>query len=47
VFAHVTAGMDVIDRIAAVQVGGGKGPFPDFEPTAPVVIQKVTIGDAP
>jgi len=47
VFAHVTAGMDVVDKIASVQVGGGKGPFPDFEPTAPVVIQKVTISEAP
>jgi len=46
VFAHVTAGMDVVDKIAQVTVGGGKGPFPDQQPATPVVIQKVTISEA-
>lgn len=45
VFGHVVAGMDVVDRIAAVERGNGKGPFPDSEPVTPVVIEKVTISD--
>jgi len=50
VFGHVSAGMDVVDAIAAVPVSGGKGPFPANEPVTPVVIRKVTIAtvaDAP
>jgi cyclophilin family peptidyl-prolyl cis-trans isomerase len=47
VFGHVTQGMDVVDAIAAVPVGGGKGPFPDKEPVKPVVIKKVTIATVP
>jgi len=47
VFGHVTAGMDVVDKIAAVSLGGGKGPFPDAEPATPVTIIKVTISDTP
>ncbi|MDE2164257.1 MAG: peptidylprolyl isomerase [Alphaproteobacteria bacterium] len=46
VFGHVVQGMDVADKIAAVPVGGGKGPFPDQQPVTPVVIEKVTIGEA-
>jgi cyclophilin family peptidyl-prolyl cis-trans isomerase len=47
VFGHVGEGMDVVDAIAAVAVGGGKGPFPEFEPVTPVVILKVTIEETP
>jgi len=46
VFGHVIGGMDVVDKIAAVATGKGKGPFPDAEPVTPVVIEKVTIMDA-
>lgn len=45
VFGHVTAGMDVADKIAAVQTGGGKGPFPDAQPVTAVVIEKVIVSD--
>jgi cyclophilin family peptidyl-prolyl cis-trans isomerase len=45
VFGHVTAGMDVVDKIAALPTGGGKGPFPDAEPVTPVVIVKVTVSE--
>jgi cyclophilin family peptidyl-prolyl cis-trans isomerase len=47
VFGHVTSGMDVVDAIAAVPLGGGKGPFPANDPLKPVIIRKVTIGEAP
>jgi peptidyl-prolyl cis-trans isomerase A (cyclophilin A)/peptidyl-prolyl cis-trans isomerase B (cyclophilin B) len=43
VFGKVIDGMDVVDRIAASVLNGGKGPFPDASPAFPVVIQKVTI----
>jgi cyclophilin family peptidyl-prolyl cis-trans isomerase len=43
VFGHVTKGMDVVDKIAAVPLDGGVGPFPDAAPATPVVIEKVTI----
>ncbi len=46
VFGHVVQGMDVADKIAAAPAGGGKGPFPDAQPVTPVVIEKVTIGEA-
>ena len=46
VFAHVTAGMDVVDKIASVPLNGGVGPFPDADPATAVVIEKVTITDA-
>lgn len=47
VFGHVTAGMEVVDAIAHVPLDGKKGPFPDNYPKTPVVIKKVTIGEAP
>ncbi|HEY1837995.1 MAG TPA: peptidylprolyl isomerase [Rhizomicrobium sp.] len=43
VFGHVVSGMDVVDQIAQVPLGG-KGPFaPDATPLQPVTITKVTI----
>ncbi len=47
VFGHVTSGMEVVDAIAAAPLGGGKGPFPANDPKKPVIIKKVTIGEAP
>jgi cyclophilin family peptidyl-prolyl cis-trans isomerase len=47
VFGHVTAGMDVVDAIAHVPLGGGRGSFPDNDPKKSVIIKKVTIGEAP
>jgi len=44
VFGEVTSGMDVVDKIAALPLGG-KGPFAGAAPITPVVIQKVTIAD--
>ncbi len=44
VFGAVIGGMDVVDAIAKVALGGGKGPFPDAMPKTPVKIVKVTIG---
>ena len=45
VFGSVTAGLDVVDRIAATPLTGGKGPFPDAAPATPVVIEKVTVSE--
>jgi cyclophilin family peptidyl-prolyl cis-trans isomerase len=42
-FGHVVEGMDVVDRIAAVPLAGGRGPFPDAAPQMPVIIVKVMI----
>jgi peptidyl-prolyl cis-trans isomerase A (cyclophilin A) len=47
VFGRVIAGMDVVDKIAATPLAGGKGPFPDAAPATAVVIVKVTISEAP
>jgi cyclophilin family peptidyl-prolyl cis-trans isomerase len=44
-FGKVTEGMDVVDAISKVQLGGGIGPFGDAAPAMPVVIQKVTISN--
>jgi len=44
VFGKVTEGMDVVDAIARVQLGGGKGPFPpDASPLLPVTINKAVV----
>jgi cyclophilin family peptidyl-prolyl cis-trans isomerase len=47
VFGMVTGGLDVVDAIGTTPTHGGKGPFPDAAPVTPVVIQKVTITNAP
>ncbi|HEY1632561.1 MAG TPA: peptidylprolyl isomerase [Rhizomicrobium sp.] len=44
VFGKVTGGQDVVDKIAASVLNGGKGPFPDAAPAFPVTIHKVTVG---
>ena len=43
VFGHIVEGIDVLDRIAAVPLMGGIGPFPDAAPAMPVTIVRVTI----
>jgi len=45
VFGHVTAGMNVVDKIAATPLAGGKGPFPEAAPATPVTITKVTVSE--
>src|SRR5258706_8766584 len=40
-FGHVAAGMDVVDAIAALPLGG-VGPFPGAAPLTPAVIQKAS-----
>jgi cyclophilin family peptidyl-prolyl cis-trans isomerase len=46
VFGHVTGGMDVVDKVAAVPLGGTVGPFPpEASPLEPVTITKVTVTD--
>jgi len=42
VFAKVVAGMDVVDRIAAVALGD-HGPMPGAAPVDPVIIRKVRV----
>jgi cyclophilin family peptidyl-prolyl cis-trans isomerase len=42
VFAHVVSGMDVVDKIAAVPLGG-VGPMPHAAPLNPIVIEKVKL----
>ena len=39
-FGHVVMGMDVVDAIAGVPLGG-PGPFPGRAPLMPIVITKV------
>jgi len=43
VFGHVVTGIEVVDAIAAVPLGGGQGPFPDAAPLTPVIIQKASV----
>lgn len=44
VFGKVVEGMSVVDAIARVQLGGGKGPFPpDASPLLPVTINKAVV----
>ncbi|MGN6516903.1 MAG: peptidylprolyl isomerase [Rhizomicrobium sp.] len=46
VFGQVTGGMDVVDKIAALPLGG-KGPFEGAAPLTPVTIRTVQITDTP
>jgi cyclophilin family peptidyl-prolyl cis-trans isomerase len=46
VFGQVTGGMDVVDKVAASQLGG-KGPFEGAAPLTPVAIRSVRITDVP
>jgi peptidyl-prolyl cis-trans isomerase B (cyclophilin B) len=46
VFGHVTSGMDVVDKIAALPVGPG-GPMPGAWPQTPVKVEKVSVLAAP
>ena len=39
--------MDVVDKIAAVPVGGGHGPMPGQAPVEPILIKKVSIVGEP
>jgi len=44
-FGHVVSGMEVVDAISMVQLGGGIGPFADAAPLMAVTIQKITISN--
>lgn len=46
VFGRVSSGMDVVDKIAASQLGG-KGPFEGAAPLTPVAIRSIRILDMP
>jgi len=47
VFGRLSGGMDVVDKIAGVPLGG-QGPFPPGStPATPVLIKKVTVMQAP
>jgi len=43
VFGRVTAGMDVLDKIAAVERDPEKGPFKGMLPKTPIVVKSVTV----
>lgn len=43
VFGHVTAGMDVVDTIAGVELAPEGGPFPGKLPKTPVVVTKAEV----
>jgi peptidyl-prolyl cis-trans isomerase A (cyclophilin A)/peptidyl-prolyl cis-trans isomerase B (cyclophilin B) len=42
VFGRVVSGMDVVDRIAAVPIGG-VGPFPSQAPSKPITILRISV----
>ena len=42
VFGHVAAGMDVVDKIAGVELGGD-GPFPGAAPKTQVIVKKAVV----
>lgn len=47
VFGRVSEGMDVVDKIAAVPLGG-EGPFPpSATPATPITIRKITVMESP
>jgi len=46
VFGQVVSGMDVVDKIAALPLGG-VGPFEGAAPLTPVLIKSVVVKDAP
>jgi len=43
VFGHVTAGMEIVDAIAAVELKPDGGPFPGKLPAQPVVVMKAAV----
>jgi cyclophilin family peptidyl-prolyl cis-trans isomerase len=46
VFGRVAQGMDVVDLITTLPLGGGYGPFPANAPLIPVIIRSATILDS-
>ena len=46
VFGRVVSGMDVVDLITTLPLGGGYGSFPQNAPLIPVIIRQATILDA-
>jgi cyclophilin family peptidyl-prolyl cis-trans isomerase len=46
VFGRVVSGMEAVDLITQVPLGGGYGPFPANAPLIPVIIRSATILDA-
>jgi len=45
VFGRVVSGMEVVDLITTLPLGGGYGPFPANAPLIPVIIRQATILD--
>lgn len=46
VFGHVTAGMDIVDAIGAVELAAEGGPFPGRLPKTPVIVMKAIVSPA-
>ena len=46
VFGRVVTGMETVDLITQLPLGGGYGPFPQNAPLIPVIIRSATIIDA-
>lgn len=46
VFGRVISGMETVDLITQLPLGGGYGPFPQNAPLIPVIIRSATIVDA-